>query len=221
MVLAIGKALDLSPSDRDALLLAAGFAPTVEPAEISAAELAALEQAQSITLAQHEPYPAVVVDHCYNILRANNGAKRWKCWLYEVERPDDLPEIASNFIRGMFHPDGYGRHVANWDDCAYKLFRGLSSQVASTGARELLDELQDLNCIPEDWPLRVGSDRPTPLLIMNFEKDGFQINIFSISTTFGAPPERTPQTTRIQSVFPADDATRDFYRNLARRSKQV
>lgn len=215
MVLTIGKALSLSLNDRNALLLGAGFAPAYEKTVLNAKELAVFDHALSITLAQHEPYPAVVADGCYNILRANNGAVKFQTWLYGVERPEDLPAIAGNMVRGIFLPEGYGNYVKNWDECAYYLLRGISTQVSTSRSREILEELQYGDYIPTSWHQRMLDDRPIPpLLTMNFERDRVKLNLFRTTTTFGTPTEKTFEEAHIQSIFPADDATRQFFENF-------
>jgi hypothetical protein len=74
MILRIAATMDLPLRQQNALLLAAGYAPAWRERDFSTPDLAVVNSALDYMLAQHEPYPAFVVDRCWNLLRANRGA---------------------------------------------------------------------------------------------------------------------------------------------------
>ena len=74
MVLRLGATLSLPLRQQNALLLAAGFAPAWKERDLSTPDLAVVNSALDYMLAQNEPYPAFVIDRCWNLLRANRGA---------------------------------------------------------------------------------------------------------------------------------------------------
>src|SRR6478736_4261172 len=74
MVLRLGATLSLPLRQQNALLLAAGYAPAWKERDLSTPDLAVVNRALDYMLAQHEPYPAFVIDRCWNLLRANRGA---------------------------------------------------------------------------------------------------------------------------------------------------
>jgi transcriptional regulator with XRE-family HTH domain len=74
MVLRLGATLSLPLRQQNALLLAAGYAPAWKARDLSTPDLAAVNSALDYMLTQHEPYPAFVIDRCWNLLRANRGA---------------------------------------------------------------------------------------------------------------------------------------------------
>src|SRR4051794_7229382 len=76
MVLRLGHALELPLRQQNELLQAAGFAAIWRETSLAAPELEAINRALEFMLDQQEPYPAVVVDRRWNMLRANRGAKR-------------------------------------------------------------------------------------------------------------------------------------------------
>ena len=57
---------------------------------------------------------------------------------------------------------------------------------------------------------------PPPLLTVHFRKGGQELRFFSTITTFGTPLDVTIDELRIECTFPADDATAEFCRALAR-----
>src|SRR5256714_13302474 len=71
MVLRLAEQLDVPLRERNALLLAAGYAPVYSEAPLDAPQMTAVRTAIRQVLAGHEPYPAVVVDRGWNLVDAN------------------------------------------------------------------------------------------------------------------------------------------------------
>jgi transcriptional regulator with XRE-family HTH domain len=215
MVLLICEALDVPLRDRNGLLLAAGFAPAYRESDLSAPELAAVDQALTMMMSQQEPYPAMVVDECYNVLRTNNGALKLMGLIYGVTRPEDFPADAGNLLRGLFAPDGYREHISNWSEIAPCILKRLQAEANGQGGKEelqeLLEEFTGYPGIPEDWKQHVPGEWLAPVLTVDIAKDGVQLSFFSTIATLGTPQDVTLQEIRVESWFPADDATRRFF----------
>jgi hypothetical protein len=64
MVLRLGATLSLPLRQQNALLLAAGYAPAWKQRDLSTPDLAVVNRALDYMLAQHQPYPAFVIDRC-------------------------------------------------------------------------------------------------------------------------------------------------------------
>ncbi len=88
MVLRLALALDVPLRERNGMLLAAGFAPAYPMAPLGSDQLDRVDTALASMLAQHEPFPAVVMDRGWTVLRANDGAARLFGGLYA---PEPLP----------------------------------------------------------------------------------------------------------------------------------
>src|SRR6476659_5571043 len=74
MVLHLADRLDVPLRERNALLLAGGFAPTFQATDYSAPEMAPVRYAVYRILAAHEPFPAILVDRQWNLVAANRAA---------------------------------------------------------------------------------------------------------------------------------------------------
>ena len=72
----LADALDMPLRERNALLLAAGFAPTHPESALGTPDLAPVRRAIDFILAQQEPYPAFVLNRHWDILMANAAATR-------------------------------------------------------------------------------------------------------------------------------------------------
>src|SRR5204863_1129747 len=76
MVLMLARVLDVPLRDRNELLMAAGYAAMYRATDLGAPALEQARRALDFMLRQQEPYPAIVVDRAWNLLKANNGAVR-------------------------------------------------------------------------------------------------------------------------------------------------
>src|SRR5215207_2424733 len=85
MVLRLARALEVPLRERNDLLLAAGFAPLYAVEPLTSPSLARVDRALAAMLAQHEPFPAVVMDRQWNLQRVNDGAARLFSALFEPE----------------------------------------------------------------------------------------------------------------------------------------
>jgi len=116
MVLFLARVLELELRQRNALLVSAGFAAVYPTTAIDGVAMAPVNRAIGLVLAQQEPYGAVVIDRCWNVLRVNNGALRL---LGAFLDPSTVPPlVAGNLARATLHPDGLRRHVVNCSEVA-------------------------------------------------------------------------------------------------------
>src|SRR5258708_2679503 len=75
MVLHLAEHLEVPLRDRNALLLAAGYAPVYAERSLETEEMAPARQALDRFLRAHEPYPAAAVYRHYNPLAANDAIR--------------------------------------------------------------------------------------------------------------------------------------------------
>src|SRR5260370_38257857 len=76
MVLRLAETLQVPLRERNALLLAAGYAPLYRQTNLDTPESEAARRAVELLMAQLEPSPVLVLDRYWNTLRMNAGAKR-------------------------------------------------------------------------------------------------------------------------------------------------
>ena len=96
MLVALADVLDMPLRERNALLLAAGFAPRYSETQLDAPGMAAMQQAITRVLDAHDPYPGVALDRHWekNIVIANAAARR----LVSIV-PPDLRALPHNLFR--------------------------------------------------------------------------------------------------------------------------
>ncbi len=215
MVLRLATALDVPLRERNALLHAAGYAPTYPESGLEAPELAQARKALQFMLDAHEPFGAVVTDRRWNIVMANQGAMNLMMFLLPSLATD--PPETLNVKRLLFAENGLKTCLTNWEQVAEHQLRGLQREVAASNDPELadlLEEVQSYADVPKHLLVPDFSTPSVPLLSLNIRKDGVDLNLFTMISTFGTPQDVTLQELRIESFFPGDEATDAVWRRL-------
>lgn len=208
-VLQLAEALEVPVRERNALLRAAGYSALYGHRALSEQEMAPVRQALELMLTHHEPYPAMVVDHDWNLLLGNAALARLLALLGD---PDALwrrscGEGPRNVMRLTLHPAGLRPYIANWEEAAPMLVLRLQREAAATGSAataRLLEEIGADPSIPRRWREPDLEQALPPLLPLVLEADGTRLRLFSTVTTFGTPQDVTTDELRVESLFPAD-----------------
>lgn len=210
----LADALEMPLRERNALWLAAGYAPEFAETDLSTPAFAPMRRAIDLILAQQEPYPAFVVNRHWDVLLANAGAARVGDFMMRGK-----PSRHDNMVRQTFDPDDFRAAIANWEEVAGDLLRHLHDEVAATPedpkARALLAEALAYPGVPARWRTREMDAPPPPLLTTVLRRDAVELRFFSTITTFGTPRDVTLDELRIECCFPGDEATTAFCRRLA------
>jgi transcriptional regulator with XRE-family HTH domain len=216
MVLMLARVLDVPLRDRNELLMAAGYAPLYRATDLDAPALEQARRALDFMLRQQEPYPAIVVDRGWTILKANGGAVRL------VEAFTDASAAAEwggNAMRLMFHPGGFRPHIVNWEAMAAALIQWLHRDVliglGGAETRRLLEELLSYPGVPPRWRTLDVDVSTAPFLPIEFKKGDLELRFFSTLTSLGTPHDITLQELRVEAFFPADAQTEEAARRLA------
>jgi len=217
VLLALARSLDVPLRARNELLAAAGFAALYHERALEDPEMAQVQRAVGFILRQQEPYPAVVLDRHWNIVNANQAMVRLtRLYLDEEEA---ATAGAPNIMRLTYHPKGLRAWIVNWEETASAYIQWLHRDLLRTGEAKtaaLLDELLAFPGVPREW-LELDLDASTqPFLAMEFDKDGTRLRFFTTIASLGTPYDITLHELRIESFFPADDATEATMQALAR-----
>lgn len=204
VVLRLGAALELSASERNALLRLAGFAPAFAPTDLAQPEQVLARDAVSKLLDAQGAIPAVASDSLGNILETNDAASRFfrVCLGRSIAAGDNLFEI--------FFADPVARAViVNWREVAPALLHHLEQEALlapnPAEAGRLVARIRGLAGL-EIEP--TGAELP----IFRFEiRNGDRcLSFVSNYSTFGVPYDATMQSIRIECFFPADRETQSF-----------
>src|SRR5262250_2712963 len=218
MILRLATVLDIPLRQQNALLLAAGFAPAWRESDLSAPELAQVNGALDYMLTQQEPYPAFVVDRRWRLLRANAGAGRLVEFLTGLAPADAGDGEPVNLAVALLSPDGLRPLIVNWQEVAVYFLRGVQADAIADATAETADLLARLLSLPGVPALSdiVPFEEPaSPVLSIHFRRGDSSLRLFTTIATLGTPQDVTLQEIRIESFFPADDATARTFHDWA------
>ena len=206
LVLALADHLDVPLRERNALLLAAGYAPRYRETPLSDPAMGRVRSSLQQVLDAHDPYPGLVLDRAWNVVLANAASTALLSGL--------PPELAApvNVFRAGLHPDGLAAVTGNFDEWGAYLVRQLRRLVALTGDSELRALEAEVSRYPTVTALAMaddGSQWADPPLLVRCELtlDGVDLALFTTLTTFGTPRDVTLDELAIELFYPADDAT--------------
>lgn len=217
MIARLADALNMPLRERNALLVAAGYAPRFRETSLAMPEMAPVQRAVEFILEHQEPYPAFVMNRHWDLLLANGAFARVFGPLL------GKPSAHSNVLRQIFDPNDVRAMIVNWEDVAGDLIRHLHNDVAAAPsdakARALLEEVLAYPGVPAQWRTREPSATPLPLLTSVFRSGAQHLSFFSTFTTFGTSRDVTIDELRIECMFPADTVTGDFCRQRAQDAR--
>jgi transcriptional regulator with XRE-family HTH domain len=207
MVVRLAEALEIPLRERNTLLLAAGYAALYRKTSLDAPEMEAARHAVDLLLRQQEPYPGIVIDRYWNTLRMNSGMKHFfaRFPICESVKPH-------NGVRFVFHPKGLRPFIENWESVAARIIQRVHREAVANPSDEtmkcFLEELLSYPAVPSRWRVLNVNDSPSPFLTLNYRWNNSTLRFFSTIATFGSPQDVALQEMRIESFFPADEATR-------------
>ncbi|MDB5807629.1 MAG: family transcriptional regulator [Betaproteobacteria bacterium] len=228
MVLKLGLVLDVPLRQRNMMLGAAGFAAAYSERNLTDPELREVKQALDFMLAQAEPFPAIVVDRLWNLVMTNEAAGVMMQWLAGAPSPatknaTNHGEGEINIIQLLLHPQGVRNHVVNWREVAGDVIHWIHREAIAEGpagpAHALLDELLKIDGIPADWRTPYLESRVVPFLPLVLRRDSVELRLFTTITTLGTPHDVTLHELRMESFFPADEATAAWFRARRKPAK--
>jgi transcriptional regulator with XRE-family HTH domain len=208
MVLRLGATLDLSLRDQNSMLRAAGFGAEFAEPGLAGGMPDAITQAITRMLAQHEPFPMVVLDRCYNVLQRNDATRRLLSKI--IADPSALP-ARPNLLHVLFDPRLARSAVVDWERTARTLgSRVHRESLARPGDAELAAvarSLFDHPDVPREFRQPDFSAPSEPTIVLRLRVEGMTLAFLSTVTVFSAPQNVTLDELRLESYFPLDDAT--------------
>ncbi|ANJ10347.1 MULTISPECIES: helix-turn-helix domain-containing protein [Streptomyces] len=216
MVLRLAEHLDVPVRERNALLLAAGYAPHYPETPLDDPALGALREGMERLIRGYEPYPALVVDGTYRVLAANRGIAMLLDGVAEHLLAPPL-----NAMRLTLHPEGLAPRIRNLREWRGHLLDQMERQIAlqrSEPLRALYDEVAayPVPGPPPDTAPDLEADGPVPYfaLPMRIEHEGRTLSFISSISTFNTPMDVTVAELAIETLLPADPATAKYLHTL-------
>lgn len=203
-MLALAHHLDVPLRERNALLLAAGYAPRYAERDLDDPEMATARTSIQRLLDAHDPYPGVVVDRAWNIVLANAAAG-----VLAAGVPDEVLGTSPNVYRLCLHPRGLAPRTTNFVEWAGHLLDQLRRSIVLTddpALAALEDEVRSYPNVVAIAPLITDAppDDSTLLVPFRVATPQGELSMFTTLTSFGTPRDVTLAELAIELFYPAD-----------------
>lgn len=208
----LSEALELPLRSRNALLVAAGFAPSYPERPFESEASAATREAVQRILDCHMPFPALAVDRHWRLVASNAAVPALM-----AGAADDLLTPPVNVLRLSLHPHGLAPRIANLAEWKRHIIERLRHQAAQSGdpaLEELAEELRGYPAPASKTPVPATVEVPIAVPMILDSPIG-PLSFVSTTTLFGTPTEVTLSELAIETFFPADAQTGERLRQLA------
>ncbi len=213
IILQLAEALDMPLRDRNQLLISAGFSPIYNERKLSDSAMNSINNALTMMLTHHEPFPALVVDRNWNLHMANQATNKL---LSLIGTPDEslFNEDKLNVYRLTFSEKGFRPFISNWTEIANPLLLRLQREVNADPDNQFLAELFNEMQTQADTCQYSGSDIAAtiaPVLSVHIQIQNLELKLFSMVSAFGTALDVTASELKVETFFPADEATKQFF----------
>jgi transcriptional regulator with XRE-family HTH domain len=206
LILYLSDHLDVPVRERNALLLAAGYAPVYSQRALDDhhPDMRYIRGALDRLLASHDPYPAFVIDRRWDVVARNRSTS--------VLLADVAPELLVppvNALRLALHPSGLAPRILNLAQWSAYLLRRIEHQVMAGGNSELAQLAAEARGYPGIGTASPGQPgRLDEVFVpLQVRSGGRELRFLNMVATFGTALDVTAAELVIEAFFPADPAT--------------
>lgn len=202
MVIRLAEALGLPLRARNALLIAAGFAPAYRETALDDPKLGPVRLALEHILAGHMPYPAVIVDRHGDLVACNDTFR-----YFTRDVALELLELPVNVPRLLLSPNGMAPRILNFDTWAWHVVDALhceEERLPSKARAALIAELEGY--VPERVSA-ASADYIGLAVPLRLRTEQGEIRLLTTLTYFGTADDVTIGELRLEAFLPADDKT--------------
>jgi transcriptional regulator with XRE-family HTH domain len=212
----LAEQLQVPARHRNALFLAAGYAPRYRERAIDDAALAGVRRAAELMLASLEPCPALLIDRHWTLLAANRALG---LLLEGVDAELLRPPV--NALRVSLHPRGVAPRILNLAEWRGHVLHRLRRD-AEAGADPVLAALHDeLRAYPAAGLHRPPQPDAAPAVAipLRLATEHGTLSFLSTTTVFGTALDPAAAELAIESFLPADEETADALRRIAAQTR--
>jgi transcriptional regulator with XRE-family HTH domain len=206
MILHLCQHLDVPLRERNAILLAAGYAPHYSDVSLDIAtsvdqrDANELRPLVDLVISEHR-FPTIVVDAQWNLVAANSAVA-----LLMEHVAAELLAPPTNVIRLSLRSDGLAPHIMNFTDYATHIINRLRRTIDHQPDATLQALLDEFGHLASPQP----EQHPGVLLPLELRTSRGVIRMFSTITSFGSPHDVTLAELAIETFYPADDQSRSL-----------
>jgi transcriptional regulator with XRE-family HTH domain len=207
IVLRLARALDVPLRQRNGLLRAAGLSPAFPERPLDAAAMSPVRDVIRQLMAQHEPFPAYVLDARWRLRDVNTGGR----WLWSWVGPSAWE---GNALLALVRAPAVWAALEDRGALLDALCEALERDVVATGDPDLAADLDALRALCAAHPAPRGAGTPGPVLCPRLRVGDQVLRTLTTICRFGNAVDVTLDELRVELIFPADPATDAVLRAL-------
>lgn len=208
LVLRLATTLDVPIRERNALLAAAGLPPAYPDHPLSDQAMRSINLVLDRVLHTHEPYPAWVVGRGLQFLRSNRAA--------ESLFPGLCSRSPESIVDLWYGPGPFRELVENWKDVVFVGVAQLRREATRTADPELLELARRAEAhLQAVQPAAARALPELPVVCPRLKIGDRTVRTISAILRFDTAIEVTASELRVELMFPADEASAAFFREVA------
>ena len=211
MLLRLADRLHIPARERNRLLVAAGFAPSLPERSLDDPAMADARRAVDLVLAAYDPFPALAIDRHWHMVAANEGAKGLLVGIAPF-----LLEPPVNVLRLSLHPEGAAPRIVNLAEWRAHVFRRLEEQIEASADAGLAALLDELRAYPGGTARDSGDSLGGVAVPLVLRSDRGDLSFLGTTTMFGTPIDITLAELAIEAFLPADARTLELLKATAK-----
>jgi transcriptional regulator with XRE-family HTH domain len=205
VVMRLSESMDLTLRERNALLLAAGFAPAFPESPLDDAALRPVREALDTILDGHLPFPAIVVRHHGILVTANRAFE-----LFHEGVDPALLAPPVNVFRLALHPHGVAPRVRNLPEWGRHITENLRARLVQSPEPSLEGLLAELEgYLP---PLPPQADLLGFAVPLELGSADGNLRLITTLTSFATAADVTLAELHLEAFLPADECTAEVLR---------
>lgn len=208
MVIKLGMAMRIPPIDVNAGLSAAGFSQAYPKAQLNDKSVVALGNAVQMMLDNQMPWPAVVCEESWDMVKANAAAHH----IFELAGLN----THTNLLEAILLSDDPNGAIVNWPEVAHLMLRRLQAEKLEFSDNDIRRRmLQHLTHHPRLENLEFPETSTLDVFIpIKIRINDATISLISMVANFGAVQEITYSGLHVELFFPADEFTKVYLTDL-------
>ena len=203
MIVTIFAFLQLPKSEINRALNAAGYAPMFTELPLSDEALKPILESVETMIQNHMPYPAIVLNQSWDVIKANDSALTLLADLGYSEH--------SNLLEALIADNAKTTKIINWDEVIFELLMRLKQEINILGSPPRLQEY--VNQLSHCVKVTELTKNQTEQIVLptKIKLDDKELAFFSIVSQLSNIQDITVSEYRVELMFPADEITKDYY----------
>jgi transcriptional regulator with XRE-family HTH domain len=237
LLLRLCNALKIPLRVRNTILISSGYAHIYQDTGLSEPEMQEARLILNKILRLNDPYPAMLIDRCWNIIMCNSS---FEVLCQAFIKDATLLQVENlNLLRLIFHPDAMASYIENlpyvYETMMERARRSLIVGDPNNQLADILDEMLQYRPKPQDGMSAMAvndnqiidarqpevSIMPQLIMPLHFRKDSLGIKFFTTVTTLGSPLNIALQELQIESAYPLDDDSERIFMSFMNSQKTL